>query len=640
VAVRLQRTPGPEREGASDTTLVTHEWGHYLHHRLVGGCASTQCASISEGWGDFVALHQLLRQGDKLDGTYPISAYAGAATVEAPYFGIRRAPYSIDQTKNGLTFRHIGEGEALPSHPLSIFAVENNEIHNAGEIWAAMMFEAYIALQQSGRPFEEVRRDMSDIVVLGLAMTPFDATFTEQRDAILSAAASGSTDDFTRMAGGFARRGAGTCAVSPARDSDTLTGVVEDFDVSPVIVLGAVASTDASGSCDSDGILDAGEFGKLAVSIGNGGAAPLADGRLTVTTSTPGVTLDERTTNVASIAPLTWGQANLDFSLDASFPQQGVIDLNITFQSASSCVTQAVQVTGLRVNYDDQANASATDDFDSTNVVWTASGSGGDEVWTQVAETTTRTVLHGADSEFPSDTAVESPSVMVGTGAFSVAIRHAYTFESDAQADYDGGVIELSDDNGATWADVSTLGANPGYTGSLTDTSGNPLGGRAAYSGTSAGVTTTLSFGTQFSGQTVKLRFRIATDAAVGEAGWSIDSVAFTGITNTPFNRLADDATTCVVAPPVDAGVGSPDAAPGTPDSGVGPGDPDSGVGPGDPDSGVGPIRPDAGGTGGGDDDGGCGCRVGDDTSGPPGPLGGALLLLGAAVVLVRRRRR
>src|SRR5262249_30479787 len=35
VSVTLQRTPGTQVDGTIDNLIVSHEWGHYLHHRLV-----------------------------------------------------------------------------------------------------------------------------------------------------------------------------------------------------------------------------------------------------------------------------------------------------------------------------------------------------------------------------------------------------------------------------------------------------------------------------------------------------------------------------------------------------------------------------------------------------------------------------
>jgi hypothetical protein len=183
----------------------------------------------------------MIRPGNNLDGVYPMAVYATVAFPNAGYYGIRRVPYSVDKTKNALTFKHIQDGTPLPTtHPVA-FGGQNSEVHNAGEVWATMAFEAYIALlktSQGSSPahtFEEARRLMTDYVEAGYQLAPLDPTFTEQRDAILAAAAANDPDDFITLAGAFAKRGAGTCAVSPPRDSTNLVGVIESFALSPEV---------------------------------------------------------------------------------------------------------------------------------------------------------------------------------------------------------------------------------------------------------------------------------------------------------------------------------------------------------------------------------------------------------------------
>jgi hypothetical protein len=91
----------------------------------------------------------------------------------------------------------------------------------------------------------------------------------------------------------------------------------------------------------------------------------------------------------------------------------------------------------------------------------------------------------------------------------------------------------------------------------LTTISDNPLGGRNAFSGVSPGFPAlsllSLNFGTQFAGQSVKVRFRVGTDAAVGQVGWNIDDVTVDGITNTPFPILVSEPSTCTArSAPID----------------------------------------------------------------------------------------
>ena len=110
--------------------------------------------------------------------------------------------------------------------------------------------------------------------------------------------------------------------------------------------------------------------------------------------------------------------------------------------------------------------------------------------------------------------------------------------------------------------------------------------------------TVTLDLGTDYAGETVRLRFRIGTDQAQGAGGWDLDDLAFSGIDNTPFATVADNSGVCNSGGP-DAGVGG--------------------------DAGTGGTQP-----------GGC-CQVGGD-----GQPGSALALAGlvALVGLGRRRRR
>jgi hypothetical protein len=159
--------------------------------------------------------------------------------------------------------------------------------------------------------------------------------------------------------------------------------------------------------------------------------------------------------------------------------------------------------------------------------------------------------------------------VVTTTAPFVVSFKHAYAFEGAPGQLFDGGMIELSTDGGANWQDVTAFGVNPGYTGALFVGSDNPLGGRQAFSGTSPGFPArsllTLNFGMQFAGQTVQLRFRIGSDAAVAVSGWDIDDIEVDGITNTPFPTLISEVSTCTAKAPVnESSVVTTHAAPAT----------------------------------------------------------------------------
>jgi hypothetical protein len=241
-ATKFFRGMEVKRDGSIDTTVVSHEWGHYLHMRNQDG-QNTQYAGMSEGWGDFNALFMIIRDGDQFPNrSYAMATYAaGGFDSRTAYFGIRRAPYSVEYTMNPFTFQHIRAKAKLPdSAPISVAGDDAmNEPHNIGEIWAEMMFEVYANIIEvntvAGRPFDDTKRRMSQYVVAALQAAPDDPTMVEQRDAVLSVIRSMAKGDPTRAddadaaARAFAKRGLGAKAVAPPRTSQSLNEAVESF---------------------------------------------------------------------------------------------------------------------------------------------------------------------------------------------------------------------------------------------------------------------------------------------------------------------------------------------------------------------------------------------------------------------------
>jgi MYXO-CTERM domain-containing protein len=573
VTATLQRTATVDRDGTIDNSVVAHEWGHYIHLRQVA-CGSSACGAESEGWGDTNALLMTVRQGDDLNGVYPLAVYATASFPDDPgYFGIRRYPYSADMTKNPLTFKHITSGEQLPANvPVaqSVAQGDNAEVHNAGEVWAAMLFEAYIALlknTQGATPkytFDEAHRRMTDYLEGGFKMAPTDPTYTEQRDAILATAAAADTDDLQAMAQAFAKRGAGTCAVSPPRDSQDFSGVVESFTVVPNVTVVSTKLDDSVKSCDNDGFLDAEETGKLTVEVMNTGTAPVTGATATVTSAAKGVTFPNGTKlSFGDIAPYAKATATIDVSLAATLTTQQTLDLKIAMDGVTGCTNSTYETAPL-VNFDQVAMSSATDSVEAVDTVWTTSGQDADSVWSRTESKPGNHVWTGIDFPSPSDTQLVSPDLDVSpTDNFVLKFDHRHQFESSDSmgqtVNWDGAVIEIST-NGSSWQDISKYG-DPGYGGVIGDPQNqamNTLKGRNGYVATSASYpgfdTVTIDMGKSLAGKTVKVRFRIGTDDAAGANGWDIDNISFTGITNKPFSALVDDKSSCGAPPIADAG--------------------------------------------------------------------------------------
>ena len=555
VSAHLVRVHAPDVDGTLDNTIVAHEWAHYLHLRIVQGGSQSLFAQ-SEGWADFNALLMVLRPKDDLAGAYPLAQWATIAFPQDPaYFGVRRYPYSTDMTKNPLTFKHITSGTALPTTaPVEKQASmnDNAEVHAAGEVWASMMFEAYVALLKT-HPYAEAHRKMSDYVVLGMATAPTDPTYTEQRDAVLAAAAASSAADFQAMAEGFARRGAGTCAVSPPRDSMDFVGVVESFTVDANVSIKSIALDDSGVSCDHDGALDAGETGKVTVVVKNGGGAPFPDATATITTTAPGLSFPSGTKlSFGTLAPYGSATATVDVALANTVTGKQSAALTIKLDGAKSCDGTDAVTTSLLVDYDEAATGLKTDSVEAKATAWTIAGTVAKDVWKIADVGGGNHAWTGADHPSPSDTSLVSPPFEVSaTDPFVLTFKQAYQFEHSMGVSFDGAVIEVSTDAGKTWQDISMFG-DPGYGGMIgmaNPMATNPLNTRMGYVDHNASYPKmdeqTIDMGTSLAGKTVQIRFRIGTDDAQGAPGWQLDDLAFSGIVNAPFSGVVDDKGLC-----------------------------------------------------------------------------------------------
>jgi uncharacterized repeat protein (TIGR01451 family) len=578
VTVRLLRVA--DRDGSLDQGVVFHEYFHYVSNRLIGngaGLANNQGGGMGEGWSDFNAMMLIVRETDTavasnatFNGVYPMGSYVtsgvpftGAAN-QGYYFGIRRYPYSTDMTRNPLTFKHVANGVALPVGPPVAFGntgSSNAEVHNTGEVWAMMLWECYAGLLRDtlgGSPrltFHDAQDRMKRYLIAALKITPSSPTILEARDAVLAVAAAGDPADYVAFRTAFAKRGAGAHAIAPDRYASDNAGAVEDFTVGADLQFVAATLDDAAESCDRDGVLDHGEYGRLTVTLQNVGTVALSATTAKLTTTSPGLWYPDGTT-LAFPAVAVGGtvSATLRVAYPATVTGIQPLDLQIDYTDAQMTAVQT-KIIEFRANTNEVASATATDTVEARASAMTngfATTAGNVAPWHRIEITGMEHAWHLDNTIAPADQSLISPAFTVAAGgAVSVQFDHTWGFDLLAAAAWhpDGGVVEMSV-NAGDYVDIGT----PAYNGVITTyaTSPNPLKGRSAFIGVSTGKVHTLLTQSVAPGSTVRFRFRFGSDAfALGGAavGWTIDNLAFAGVVETPFTAVVEDTAACDKVP-------------------------------------------------------------------------------------------
>lgn len=566
LTVRLFRERPIDRDSALDTTIVVHEFTHMVSNRLVGnaaGLGSSQASALGEGWSDFMALLFLVREEDagtnQWGGTWAIGPWVSSGGANTGYyFGMRRYPYSVDFRRNPLTFRHIAAGEPLPPYSQAPFAWGqsgnwNAGSHQSGEVWATMLWECFVALlRESGLPFAEARQRMLELTIAGMKIAPNDPTFLEARDALLAAAWASDADEFQIFLRAFARRGAGVGARGPERWSTNHAGVVESFGVGARLEIVSISVEEIAPSCDSDGILDRWEEGRITVRVHNVGNAVLQylEGRVETTTPDVSIANDGRLL-FADLAPFQIAEASVPVTVSADRAQ--ILQLAVRLDAPA--LDEPVEGQhSTWVHIDELPGTSWVDTFDSVRQTWTpVAPIATNGEWSRVYVPDQGFRWVGSNRPGRSDHQLVSPPLRVGTEApLRITFDHRYQFERLDGQYLAGGVVEVSAD-GNQWIQVEAP-----YTGVVSNVGFlNPLAGRSAFVGRNRNwpdlTETTINLGMDWAGQTVRIRFRVGGASALGSAGWEIARVAVEegSLEAPPFVGMRPEDGICGELPPV-----------------------------------------------------------------------------------------
>jgi uncharacterized repeat protein (TIGR01451 family) len=469
-----------------DNGIIVHEYGHGISNRLTGGPSNSGCLGtteqMGEGWSDYFGLILTIKAGDV--GTTPrgIGTYAVGQPITGG--GIRPAPYTTNMSINPFTYANLGSSNI--SQP-----------HGIGFIWCSTIWDmTWLFIERYGFD-EDVYEGTGgnnialQLVMDGLKLQPCGPGFIDGRDAILLADQlnnGGANQDIIWEA--FSGRGLGADA-DQGDPNDRNDGSVS-FEMPKNLQI--TKSVDKSFAETGDiltyqitvkNILNETELNILVEDILDAGLT-LVDGSLSTGGSIDGNVIRFTKNQLAA-------QESVTFSFQAEITQ-----------------TEGTQVLFL----DDQENGA--DNWTSTAITntnqWTLQGNnpnGGSNAWFVRNAGSVSLQNLTLDEAFP-----------IGLQS-ELAIWHSYNTE----ADYDGGVIEISTDGGVNWNSLGALMMGNGYNSTLSNEFDNPIGGRDAFSGNSNGYVRTVINLSSFAGQSARIRFRFGSDAGVGGEGWYIDEV-------------------------------------------------------------------------------------------------------------------
>lgn len=162
---------------------------------------------------------------------------------------------------------------------------------------------------------------------------------------------------------------------------------------------------------------------------------------------------------------------------------------------------------------------------------WSTAGSTGTTTWA-MSSAQTHSGSHSAFAQniaSVTDQRLASPAVTLPTDAIALFLtfQNWQSVESSSGGCYDGGLLEISINDGATWDQVTTSAIQVrDHDGAISTGFSNPLGGSQAWCGDPREFWERYSVDlSNWAGEDVRFRWRFGTDSSVSRYGWHVDSV-------------------------------------------------------------------------------------------------------------------
>ena len=484
----------PNRDGDLDNGIIAHEYGHGLSNRLTGGPANSSCLGNAEqggeGWSDYLALMMTTNWATATtsDGTLsrPIGTYALNQLPTGA--GIRNYPYSTNISVNPWTY--------------AMMTGSSGAVHTIGQIWCVALWEMTWEMIQLDGINPNIFNPSAiggnsaalKLVIEGMRLQPCSPGFIDARNAILKADTLFFNAKYScAIWKAFAKRGMGVFASQGS--SSSTTDQVADFT--------------------------------------NAGSATM---RLTQS-----VTQQQEGLNITYTTTISSGNCNgfLNYTLRDTLPLNVTYISGGSYNSSNRVVSFPVNLnTGQSQNYSFTVlvnngayypPVSFLNEKITTSTIpssWSASSTT-TGVWT-VSGTQTSSAPFAFFTPNLISTSDQRLQTVVPITLPLTPPQLSFQGNYNAESNWDGGVVEISNNGGTTWVDLGSSFISGGYTGLLNNSGANPLKGRNAFTGISNGFVKSTVNLSAYGGQDVLLRFRFCSDESVAGTGWYVDDILIT----------------------------------------------------------------------------------------------------------------
>jgi extracellular elastinolytic metalloproteinase len=476
-----------------DNGIIAHEYFHGVSNRLTGGPANSTCLDndeqMGEGWSDWATLVTATKPGSTGAQRRGVGTFVERQAPTGQ--GIRRYPYSTDMTTNPLTFGSVAE---------------NTEVHALGEVWTAVVWDMYWAfVDKYGFDADWTNTTSGNgramqLVVDGMKLQPCNPGFIDGRDAILQAdIINNNGADTCLIQTVFARRGFGYQASQGS--ADIAGDGIESFDPRPLCVKELKVTKSITETITPGGTAT------VKIVVTNHKETPVTNvvvtdeiglGMSFVAGSSVGATVNGN--------QITWNLGTMPFGRVDTITYQ--IKNNPTYRSALLYAEPM----------DNEVN-------------WLSLGIAGDQIFfvSQTADKVT-----GTGAFYASTPATQNNGVLESLEQFTVTgARPALRFwqKFNTEGGIDGGWVEVST-NGFNWSRLkAATSIRNGYTGSISyQTIAIPY--LDGFSGNSNGWKQTYLDLKSYAGQTIYVRYRMATDANTTIDGWYLDQTELVDLVN------------------------------------------------------------------------------------------------------------